>query len=409
MTFADKLLSLIGLLLGVLILALPTAIITLPKGGALVLLMLILSLVGLSLHKIRVNLEPWEQYFVLSFLAYFLVVALSVWWFDGDLNNLDTPSRLALVLPIFFFIRKAPISNDWIILGIAIAAITIGVNQLLLKLTGGTLYNFQDNSGIVTLYASIFGLSSLFFIHQNHGALRNLALGVAALMGVLASLLSGGRGVWIAAFLSIIIILMLNPMRWHAHVKPIVFSVFVCAILVAYLIPQTHVKTRIDKAIDNVSAWVETGQSYTSSGARLEMWKAAYEIIQSNPIIGVGEGNYAQHKQVLINQGKIDQSVEQFNHPHGEYISNLVEQGVVGLLAFLMVLLTPIKAAFHAAKKNVQHGGRVPIVLAMVIVLHYAFYSVTSGVFDHQSTTLFYAVFIAIALGLIKSHSKEGV
>jgi len=406
MSFLDKLASLIVLVSSLLILILPVAIIAFPKGGLLVVLMLILSLVGLGLYRDKVVLERWERYFLLSFGTYFVIVALSVWWFDGDWHDLDTPSRLVLVLPIFLFTRKLSIGINWFIWSIVAASTIIGVNQLMLEFGSYGLYDFQDNTGIVTLYASIFGLSNFLFIHQDRSKILNLIFFSAALLGMVASLLSGGRGVWIAAFLSIIVILILNPMGWHSRIKSIIFAAFLSIVLIAYLVPQTRVENRIDLAFSGVSSWVEDGKSNTSSGSRLEMWKAAYEIIKSNPVIGVGEGKYAQHKQVLINQKKVNQYIGQFNHPHGEYISSLVEQGVVGFIAFLLVLLTPIKRAFHASKKKIRHNDRVPIIFTMVLVLHYTFYSFTSGVFDHQSTTLFYAVFIAISLGLIKSSLK---
>ena len=91
--------------------------------------------------------------------------------------------------------------------------------------------------------------------------------------------------------------------------------------------------------VSNVTSWVMHGKADTSSGARLEMWKAAFEVIKENPIFGVGEDNYAKHQQKLIDQGKIDKSVGDFLHPHGEYITSLVEQGAIGLLAFIFFII----------------------------------------------------------------------
>lgn len=407
MLLVDRLLSFISLLLGMLILALPTTIIALPKGGILVFFMLVLSLVGLMLHRVKVRIDAWEKYFVLSFSLYFVVVALGVWWFDGNLNDIDTPSRLILVMPIFFLIRKLSIDAGWLMWGVVAASAIIGINQLMLKLLGYSLYDFQDNSGIATLYASIFGLSSLFFIHKGRSQFLNLIFYVAALLGVSASLLLGGRGVWISAFLSILVILFLNPMAWQSRIKFISFISLLCLVLAAYFVHQTNVKNRVDLAITNVSDWVETGNSNTSGGARLEMWKSAYKIIKLNPFIGVGEGNYAKHNQELIEQGEVDQVIGSFNHPHSEYFSSLVEQGVFGFIAFLLVLLVPIKQALYSIKANMGCNDRVPIILTMVIVLHYTFYSITSVVFGHQSTTLFYATFISISLGLLRAHSER--
>jgi O-antigen ligase len=152
---------------------------------------------------------------------------------------------------------------------------------------------------------------------------------------------------------------------------------------------------------------VVDGTSNTSAGARLEMWKASFEVIKENPIIGVGEDNYKKHQKELIDQGKISKFVGKFAHPHGEYITSLVEQGGIGLLAFILVLLMPIKYFLnHIKSKLYTNESTILVTPGLIIILHYLFYSVTSGVFDHQSTALFYSVFMAIIIGLIKSNSR---
>ena len=408
MNLSDRLLSLITLIMGMLIFILPSAIVALPKGGVVVAFMLLISLLGLGLNRCKFALSRWERYFVFSFVGYFAIIALNLWWFDGNLKDLDTPSRLILVLPIFFFLRKSDVSVNWVVWGVVMAVLFIFSNQVSLKFNHSALYTFQDNSGILTLYASILGIASLFFISKSKSLVLNTVFALSALSGITASLLLGGRGVWVAAFLSIIVLLLLNPMAWRKRINFAILLTFIATILVAYVVPNTGVKGRIGMAISNVSSWMANDQSNTSSGARLEMWKASYKIVKQNLIIGVGEDNYAAHQRVLIEQGKIDPFVGKFHHPHGEYITSLVEQGLLGLFALLMVFLIPVRYALRLAKESQYYYESKPLILtAIVIALHYIFYSVTSGVFDHQSTALFYAVFMVITLGLIKSISRK--
>ena len=186
-----------------------------------------------------------------------------------------------------------------------------------------------------------------------------------------------------------------------------VVGFFISVFIATYLIPQTGVKDRLNKATSNVAQWSENGESNTSTGARLEMWKASYQVVKEQPLFGVGEDNYSKHQQALINQGKISKSVEDFLHPHGEYITSLVEQGFIGLVAFIAVLFVPLKYLLYRIKLNQDgYGQKILITSGLLIILHYALYSVTSGVFDHQSTALFYSAFMTIILGLIKSNSR---
>jgi len=396
--------------MGLFIFILPSALIAIPKGGGVVALMLILSLVGLAINRDKLELSKWEKYFVFSFIFYFAVIAINLWWFDGKLHDLDTPSRLVLVLPIYFFIRKTDIKVDWFIWGVVLGSILAGLIKFGIIDVHYLSKIVTVQTGSFTLLSSIFALSSLMFVGKGSSTIKNTLLFVAFASGIVASFMSGGRGVWIAAILSLIFIFIINPMRWSIRLRLSAVLSMIILFYSAYLIPQTGVKNRIDLALKNTTSWVQNGQANTSSGARLEMWKASFEVIKENPIIGVGEDNYAKHQKRLIEQGKIDKFAGNFRHPHGEYITSLVEQGLIGLLAFLLVLFTPIMFFFNIIKRNLfNYQERVLTASGMLVGLHYLFYSFTSGVFDHQSTTLFYVVFMVIIFGLIESNSRTKI
>jgi len=410
MSITSKLLFLINSLMGLFIFILPSALIAIPKGGGVVALMLILSLVGLAINRDKLELSKWEKYFVFSFIFYFAVIAINLWWFDGKLHDLDTPSRLVLVLPIYFFIRKTDIKVDWFIWGVVLGSILAGLIKFGIIDVHYLSKIVTVQTGSFTLLSSIFALSSLMFVGKGSSTIKNTLLFVAFASGIVASFMSGGRGVWIAAILSLIFIFIINPMRWSIRLRLSAVLSMIILFYSAYLIPQTGVKNRIDLALKNTTSWVQNGQANTSSGARLEMWKASFEVIKENPIIGVGEDNYAKHQKRLIEQGKIDKFAGNFRHPHGEYITSLVEQGLIGLLAFLLVLFTPIMFFFNIIKRNLfNYQERVLTASGMLVGLHYLFYSFTSGVFDHQSTTLFYVVFMVIIFGLIESNSRTKI
>jgi O-antigen ligase len=410
MGIQNKLLILIDSLMGLLIFILPTALVAIPKGGSIVVLILILSLVGLVINRYKLELSKWEKYFVLSFIFYFVVIAVNLWWFNGELRDLDTPSRLLLVLPIFFFIRKSDISVSWFIWGVVFGSILTGLIKLGVVDTYYLSKIVTVQTGSFSLYSSIFGLSNLMFIREGNSRIKNTLLYAAFALGMVASFLSGGRGVWIAAILSLAFISAINPIQWGIKSRLSAVLLLIILFYSTYLIPQTGIKNKIDSAIVNTALWFQDGQANTSAGARLEMWKASFEVIKENPIIGVGEDNYAKYQKKLIDQGKIDKFAGNFLHPHGEYITSLVEQGIIGLLASIFVLLTPIMFFIKIIKHNsFNYRERVLATSGVLISLHYSFYSFTSGVFDHQSTTLFYAVFMVIIFGLNKSNSRTKI
>ncbi len=408
MDIQSKLLILINSLMGLLIFILPTALVAIPKGGSIVVLILILSLVGLVINRDKLELSKWEKYFVLSFIFYFVVIAVNLWWFNGELRDLDTPSRLLLVLPIFFFIRKSDISVSWFIWGVVFGSILTGLIKFEVVDTYYLSKIVTVQTGSFSLFSSIFSLSSLMFIGEGNSRIKNTLLYAAFALGIVASFLSGGRGVWIAAILSLAFISAINPMQWGIKSRLSAALLMIILFYSTYLIPQTDVKNKIDSAIVNTALWFQNGKVNTSPGARLEMWKASFEVIKENPIIGVGEDNYAKYQKKLIDQGKIDKFAGNFLHPHGEYITSLVEQGIIGLLAFIFALLAPIMLFLNIIKYNLfNNQERALVASGMLIILHFGFYSFTATVFAHQSTTLFFAVFLVIIIGLLTSKDKK--
>ena len=192
MGIQSKPLFIINSLMGLLIFILPTALVAIPKGGSIVFLMLILSLVGLVINRYKLELSKWEKYFVLSFIFYFVVIAVNLWWFNGEFRDLDTPSRLLLALPIFFFIRKSDISVSWFIWGVVFGSILTG----LIKFGIVDAYYLSKivtvQTGSLSLFSSIFGLSSLMFIGEGNSRIKNTLLYAAFALGMVASFLSGG-------------------------------------------------------------------------------------------------------------------------------------------------------------------------------------------------------------------------
>jgi len=178
-----------------------------------------------------------------------------------------------------------------------------------------------------------------------------------------------------------------------------------------YLIPETGVKHRIDQGLEDILMYDENrlsetgaGQALGSVGARLEMWRSALYIFKQNPIFGVGEGNFKEKNTELINKGLINSKTIEFLHPHSEYLSTLVEQGLVGLCALLFLFLNPLIKCYKELKLEPRNpNSNVLLVFTASLILHFLFYSFTNGVFDHQNTTLFFAAYVVIGMGLFSS------
>jgi len=110
----------------------------------------------------------------------------------------------------------------------------------------------------------------------------------------------------------------------------------------------TNIRTRIHELLWEINHYVgrqETnGHSLTM---RLEFWKTAYHIIKQNLWFGVGTGDV---KDAFNKQYEKENSLlkkEWQLRSHNQYLATTVAIGIVGLLFFLVHLLTP----FFSKKK----------------------------------------------------------
>jgi O-antigen ligase len=424
MTINNKLLSPINGLIGLLIFVFPAAIFAIPKGGNTVALILLLSLLGLTLNRSKVNLDKGEKYFVLSFAVYFLVVALNIWWFDGELRDLDVASRFLLILPIFFFIRKSTLSVKWFLWGVVAAAMLAGLTHFFtamgfvasidtqIKTTEFSLFSLHLSipftiylgSGNMSLVASIFGLIGLFSLNKNNSFVLNIALLLSFFFGMSATLMSGGRGVWLAAIASFGIVYLFNTVAWSKKARLLSVTAFIIVFVIGYVTPQSGVKGRIDLAIDSITQYIETGNTYTSAGARLGMWSSSSDIIKRHWIMGVGEDNYLKTQQQLVEDGLAEKGTDIYRHPHGEYLATLIEQGIIGLISLLFLFIYPVSYLLTSLKDGLfNHQQRMLASAGLVLIFHYIFYSITAGVFAHQSTALFFVTMLSVIMGYISS------
>jgi len=384
-----------------------------PKGGGVILAILFLSIIGLFLNRnTKKDIEKWEKLFLIGYIVYFLIVLFSNFISHGDLRDIDTASRFILVIPIYLYLRKSNVNHKSIEYGALLFCIMLGINFILPYFhVVEQFFQFSKDLGIISLYGALIGVGSLFILSKNNSLSYNFIILFGALLGISASILAGGRGSWIAAFLTTIIFFFLNPLRWSKFKKSLFFYFIIIFSLMGYLIPETGVKHRIDQGLEDILMYDENrlsetgaGQALGSVGARLEMWRSALYIFKQNPIFGVGEGNFKEKNTELINKGLINSKTIEFLHPHSEYLSTLVEQGLVGLCALLFLFLNPLIKCYKELKLEPRNpNSNVLLVFTASLILHFLFYSFTNGVFDHQNTTLFFAAYVVIGMGLFSS------
>jgi len=382
-------------LLTFLITSFPLLIVTIPRGSYVIFVILLLSIFWIFSKKINIFSNNRNDNFFLSiFIFYFLIQVIYFFFFESNIRELDTPSRFILLLPLFFILREIPFSFENFSMSLNLSSIFAGLLAIYQVLTFGSFdaLGFLDK-GSFSLLASIFASFSLFKCISSNNLRIKMFYIVGVILGIVAMLSSSIRTVW----LIFIIVNSLTLIYVKKYTLPKILSAITISVLILYnLFP--HIGTESKLLINNTIDYFNNTNFDTSVAHRFEIYKASIKIISDNPM-GVGENNFLEYKNRLINEGLVSEKILHHINAHSEILSSLIEQGIPGLIATLLVVLVPLRifiSNFHKCEGAV---------FGSIFVGHYSLFAITSGIFDYQVSALVYVFFTVIIYGFI---SKSG-
>ncbi len=392
---------------GVLILIFPVLLMTVPKaGGIALLLLLIVSLTGLLCDKKTIPLNKDERNLVLIVFIFSLVYVINILNFDKGFREFDDASRFLLLLPVFLYLRKIKLRVEYFLIGIFLGALACASIAFYQKFHLGLPRSYG-----ITNPVPFGGISIVLGLMCLPGALltsvpkyfRVLML-LGFFLGLAGSIFSGTRGAWLALPVCFFVIIAINPMKWSLTKKLASSLILVSSISGAYLHPD--IQTRVDTSVSQFNAYFSENTVNTSVGLRLEAWRASTIAISGSPTFGVGEGNFRDTMKELANEGLADPGVKTLAHVHNEYLTAMLQRGLVGLASLILIFVVPLRVFIKSSKQETGLNQLLPM-SGIILITSYMTFSLTDIVFEHQNTTLLYASFIFIIYGMSNSISRN--
>ncbi len=361
--------------------------------------LLVISLIACTYSswywKTLKNQEHWV--IIIPFLLFFIAALSEVFLHESDIRVLDKPSRflyLALILPLLI---KFPPKPSYVWLGISIGAITAGgwgIQQTVIDNLARAQGNTQGiQFGNISILYSFLSLCGLLWLLETKSESRTLFLLMTfgIIGGVLGSILSGSRGGWLSLPLCVAII---SIFFWqHINRKQLkrLFAVFVLTAVCAVSIGSDMISQRTNKAVSELAMYVESRDSTTSVGARIELWKASWLLGKEKPFTGWGTDRVGQGLGELVEMQAVNSSVLNHVHAHNDYFNLLQLQGVLGLSALLLLYFLP--AAHFARQIKIQSLKSIPL-SGLITCISYAVFSLTQAFLEHNSGVMVYAMLL---------------
>lgn len=153
----------------------------------------------------------------------------------------------------------------------------------------------------------------------------------------------------------------------------------------------------LDKRSDLTARYIRIKDEFTSTGMnpngfsllqRINYWRTGFEIFKENSLIGVGIGDSRQVFQEFYNRDDSSLNQENRRTSHQQFLSIAVATGAIGLLLFILFLIS----SFKASRSSVM--GLISMAIITVSFLN-----------EDTIESLVGAVLCAFVFGLFSNHS----
>ena len=409
----DKLKLLIGLIFSGFLLFL----VFLPKHSEV--FAVLLMLLGFSVLKVHADLSRLKRYekcLLGGFALYGIVSIISfLYWPVNRESHMRVEDDLKFFICIFLYLllRRYEFNTQWFV-GLFVAFVVMMGFTSMSQYGGFALVadlfplDQRGSAGVNPMrYAVIALISSCIVINYRlaiklKGIYMKMLLIVVGLIGLVACALTQTRGVWIA--IPLLILLYGYYAFKKGNRKYFIATLIGGGLLVGVGLQTDFVQKRVEVTIENIEQY-RKGSTHTSLGMRLDVYKASYALIGDRPLWGYGLGSFQERIAFMVKDGTINndvyRQVSALRTPHNEFIQALVERGVIGLLATIMLFFVPGYIFYRAVKsksEKVTYYGLCG--LSVLIVFFVA--GQTGTLFNHNLFTNFYIIMVLLFVSQIR-------
>ncbi|QWD89173.1 O-antigen ligase family protein [Polynucleobacter sp. MWH-CaK5] len=253
--------------------------------------------------------------------------------------------RKILILPFAYVALFKTASKDLIIQTFLITSIACLAWSFLSYNFPGTFFYTTSAGIIVKNHATqgmFFGIAMLICLTKASKSpifdIQSIALYFTSLIFFINILtVTHGRSGYVITFICLISFLIYQTRNLSVKKRTLVL---IASIVMSSGLFVTAEKSR-NRILEGIQEMTQPRSSGDagSIGVRTYWWKHSIEMIQKNPVLGIGTGAFAVG---LDNEIKdlTGPAATKTNDPHNQFLKILVEQGVIGFLALLAIIFS---------------------------------------------------------------------
>jgi len=365
--------------------------------SSLILLILVIlgAYIAITEKKNPFQIKELKVFSWLTF-GYFSVILLSILIADGfnaELHHLGRKLQFLLAPLIALAIYQVNFPLKKILLSLKAGLIIIGIITITQFLLGNERPSGMINANIFGDIAVAMLFLSIVQIFIETPEERAITF-IAALLGIIAIFLSGSRGSWLSfIILSITYIALIYKPFLKNNSKRKLSVILLLSVIFAFIGTQANVEKRINKAVVEVQNWNAGKNLNDSNGLRLQMWEAGLTAATKSPWVGYGYRN--ANKVASKYAPKNKKTIKNKTHLHNEYITHLVSAGILGLVALLTLIFTPMVIFYQKLKdRRAYYYASMGVLLCVA----YATFGFTHIALGEEHVNAFYVLFMSFLL-----------
>jgi ADP-heptose:LPS heptosyltransferase len=395
-----------GPLSSTLLFALPALALSSKDGLGIVQCVILLIFLRHLPSVLRGYLRHWGELSLvtLAFFFYFLVSLLRMVLDHQPLRTLDGPSRLLFGLTcigVMYYLRPR---NRYFSLGLCVTTLVAAALAAWQVLSGempqAIGFTHHDIAfGDLALVSGLMAACGMSAFCGSRLARVWWLPGLALLAGVLAWLLSGSRGGWMALPL-VLIPLLTYGKRLYGKRMVILCALMLGLVALALVLPFTGVAREIAAALADVRRYLDGGVVTSAVGIRLELWRASLMMFADHPWLGVGRDNFDAALHALVAAGRLAPSPALASgNGNSDLLHCLATGGLLDATLLLMMYLAPLRY-FIGELRRPDQGQHGLALAGVVLVAAFIGFGVTEVMFWLMMPKMFYVMVVCSLIGM---------
>ncbi|OZI72149.1 O-antigen polymerase [Bordetella genomosp. 12] len=256
-------------------------------------------------------------------------------------------------------------------------------------------YNAVGYGNLLLLFA-VLSLFSLSWRLTRYVRLENAFKLLTLLTAFTGFILTQTRSGWVALPVFVVLALVVyarirHPLRLAAA------ALGILAVLMALGSLNASLRERVDQGVMQFRECQTAPLSNTSICIRLQLWRAAWTMMQDNPLKGAGPAGFAPQLPELAARDVVSPHVaREFGEPHNDLLDALALYGIPGGLALLLLYAVPAALFTRRLAYRLPQSRRAAAAMGLAVCLGFALFGLTELMFRGMRTVGFYALLVAL-------------